>query len=162
MFLTSNCVGAFDQAFQSRIHITPGITEFSESVRKQVWAIFIKYLGRKRINGLPPLLTEAQCKGLGQEVLKSWSREPSNGRQIRNCVRSALALAQNKQETLSAKHFNTVIKLGNIFAQYMTKLHKVEADDLAQVKGDRLSEMRSLVVRSGQADPSGSIATVTD
>ncbi|KAI1459643.1 hypothetical protein F4805DRAFT_419753 [Annulohypoxylon moriforme] len=160
MFLTSNRVGAFDQAFQSRIHITLGIPEFNESVRKQVWAIFIKDLGRKRIDGSPPLLTEEECKGLGQEVLKSWSREPLNGRQIRNCVRSALALAQNKQEKLCAKHFNTVIRLGNTFTQYMTKLQKVEADELAQVKGDRLAEMGSLVIRSSQLGSSGS--TVED
>ncbi|OTA99037.1 hypothetical protein M426DRAFT_325499 [Hypoxylon sp. CI-4A] len=149
MFLTSNRVGAFDQAFQSRIHITLGIPEFSESVRKQVWAIFIKDLGRRRHDGSAPLLTEDECKALGQEVLTHWSREPLNGRQIRNCVRSALALAQNKKERLSAKHFNTVIKFGNTFTQYMTRLQKVEADELAQVKGDRLAEMRSLVFRNG-------------
>ncbi|KAI0886592.1 uncharacterized protein GGS22DRAFT_198988 [Annulohypoxylon maeteangense] len=153
MFLTSNRVGAFDQAFQSRIHITLGIPEFSESVRKQVWAIFIKDLGRKRIDGSPPLLTEEECKGLGQEVLKSWSRESLNGRQIRNCVRSALALAQNKQERLCAKHFNTVIRLGNTFTKYMTRLQKVEADELAQVKGDRLAEMGSLAIRSSHLEP---------
>ncbi|KAI1412092.1 hypothetical protein F5Y13DRAFT_51031 [Hypoxylon sp. FL1857] len=159
MFLTSNRVGAFDQAFQSRIHITLGIPEFSDSVRKQVWAIFIKDLGRKRIDGSPPLLTEEECKALGHEVLTSWSREPLNGRQIRNCVRSALALAQNKQERLCVKHFNTVIRLGNTFTQYMTRLQKVEADELAQVKGDRLAEMRSLVIRSSQSVPGNSAET---
>ncbi|OTA54474.1 P-loop containing nucleoside triphosphate hydrolase protein [Hypoxylon sp. EC38] len=159
MFLTSNRVGAFDQAFQSRIHITLGIPEFSDEVRKQVWAIFIKDLGRKRIDGSAPLLTEEECKALGHEVLTSWSREPLNGRQIRNCVRSALALAQNKQERLCAKHFNTVIRLGNTFTQYMTRLQKVEADELAQVKGDRLAEMRSLVIRSSQPESGESAET---
>ncbi|KAI0114168.1 hypothetical protein F4776DRAFT_638428 [Hypoxylon sp. NC0597] len=159
MFLTSNRVGAFDQAFQSRIHITLGIPEFSDSVRTQVWAIFIKDLGRKRIDGSAPLLTEEECKALGHEVLTSWSREPLNGRQIRNCVRSALALAQNKQERLCAKHFNTVIRLGNTFTQYMTRLQKVEADELAQVKGDRLAEMRSLVIRSSEPESSESTET---
>lgn len=145
MFLTSNRVGAFDQAFQSRIHITLGIPEFDEDVRKEVWKIFITDLGRTRRDGSEPLLTIEECKALGREVLASWAREPLNGRQIRNCVRSALALAQEKRERVSAKHFSTVIELGNTFAKYMTRLQKLDLDEIAQVKGDRLAEMRSLV-----------------
>lgn len=93
MFLTSNRVGAFDQAFQSRIHITLGIPEFNRGVRKEVWGIFLADLGRARRDGSDPLLTADECEALEREVLHSWAREPLNGRQIRNCVRSALALA---------------------------------------------------------------------
>lgn len=157
MFLTSNRVGSFDQAFQSRIHITLGIPEFNEAVRKEVWKIFITDLGRRRRDGSDPVLTIDECKALGREIITSWAREPLNGRQIRNCVRSALALAQDKGETLAAKHFNTVIELGNTFTQYLRKLQKLESDELAQVKGDRLAEMRSLVMQCSQ--PNGVIET---
>lgn len=146
MFLTGNRVGAFDQAFQSRIHITLGIPEFNEAVRKEVWTIFLNDLEQKRRDGSDPLLTVVECEALRREVLRSWSGELLNGRQIRNCVRSALALAQDKGEKVSAKHFKIVIELGNTFTNYMNRLQKLESNELAQVKGDRLAEMRSLFV----------------
>ncbi|KAL2872886.1 hypothetical protein SGCOL_011975, partial [Colletotrichum sp. CLE4] len=151
MFLTSNRVGAFDQAFQSRIHITIGMPEFDESLRKEVWKIFIQDLGRKRRDGSPALLSREECKALGSEVTKSWASQPLNGRQIRNCVRSALALAEDKGIKPDASHFNKVLKLGNAFTQYMTNLQKAEAEEIAQIKGDRLATMKDLVAQDGTA-----------
>ncbi|KAJ0313362.1 hypothetical protein COL516b_000298 [Colletotrichum fioriniae] len=139
MFLTSNRIGAFDQAFQSRIHITIGMPEFDEPLRKEVWKIFIQDLGRKRRDGSPALLSREECKALGSE--------PLNGRQIRNCVRSALALAEDKGVKPDASHFNKVLKLGNAFTQYMTKLQKAEAEEIAQIKGDRLAAMKDIMAR---------------
>ncbi|OHE98999.1 ATPase [Colletotrichum orchidophilum] len=147
MFLTSNRVGAFDQAFQSRIHITIGMPEFDEALRKEVWKIFIKDLGRPRRDGSPALLSHDECRALGSEVVNSWASQPLNGRQIRNCVRSALALAENKGTKPNASHFNNVIKLGNAFTQYMNKLQKAEAEEIAQIKGDRLAAMKDLMAR---------------
>ncbi|KAI0145610.1 hypothetical protein GGR57DRAFT_506803 [Xylariaceae sp. FL1272] len=154
MILTSNRVGTFDQAFQSRIHITLGIPEFDETTRKQVWKIFLTDLGRRRRDGSPPLLSIEECKTLGRQVLDSWAREPMNGRQIRNCVRSALALAQDKGEIISATHINTVIRLGKTFNTYLNKLQKMDLEEVAQVKGDRLAEMRSLVAMGDQSNGS--------
>ncbi|KXH50781.1 ATPase [Colletotrichum simmondsii] len=151
MFLTSNRVGAFDQAFQSRIHITIGMPEFDEPLRKEVWKIFIQDLGRKRRDGSPALLSREECKALGSEVTKSWASQPLNGRQIRNCVRSALALAEDKGVKPNASHFNKVLKLGNAFAQYMTKLQKAEAEEIAQIKGDRLAAMKDIMAQSDAA-----------
>ncbi|EXF73780.1 hypothetical protein CFIO01_05711 [Colletotrichum fioriniae PJ7] len=147
MFLTSNRVGAFDQAFQSRIHITIGMPEFDETLRKGVWKIFIQDLGRERRDGSPPLLSRDECKALGTEVTKSWASQPLNGRQIRNCVRSALALAENEGVSPNASHFNKVINLGNAFTKYMTQLQKAEAEEIAQIKGDRLAAMKDIMAR---------------
>lgn len=151
MFLTSNRIGAFDQAFQSRIHITIGMPEFDEPLRKEVWKIFIQDLGRKRRDGSPALLSREECKALGSEVTKSWASQPLNGRQIRNCVRSALALAEDKGVKPDASHFNKVLKLGNAFTQYMTKLQKAEAEEIAQIKGDRLAAMKDIMAQSDAA-----------
>jgi hypothetical protein len=151
MFLTSNRVGAFDQAFQSRIHITIGMPEFDAQLRKDVWKIFIQDLGRKRSDGSPPILTKDECRELGREVVASWASQPLNGRQIRNCVRSALALAEDKGVKPNVGHFNTVIRLGNAFTTYMKRLQKVESDEIAQIKGDRLAVMRDLMKESSSA-----------
>ncbi|KAK1490795.1 ATPase [Colletotrichum tamarilloi] len=147
MFLTSNRVGAFDQAFQSRIHITIGMPEFDETLRRGVWKIFIQDLGRERRDGSPPLLSRDECKALGTEVTKSWASQPLNGRQIRNCIRSALALAENEGVSPNASHFNKVINLGNAFTKYMTQLQKAEAEEIAQIKGDRLAAMKDIMAR---------------
>ncbi|KAJ4865506.1 ATPase family associated with various cellular activities (AAA) domain-containing protein [Trichoderma breve] len=149
MFLTSNRVGAFDQAFQSRIHITIGMPEFDERRRRDVWKIFIQDLGRKRGDG-SAILTHDECRELGREVVDSWAAQPLNGRQIRNCVRSALALAEDKGAKPNASHFNTVIKLGNAFTQYMKHLRKVEEDEIAQIKGDRLANMKAVLIDGSQ------------
>ncbi|KAL6835758.1 P-loop containing nucleoside triphosphate hydrolase protein [Trichoderma sp. SZMC 28015] len=149
MFLTTNRVGAFDQAFQSRIHITIGMPEFDDQRRKEVWKIFIQDLGRKRSDG-SAILTHAECRELGREVVDSWAAQPLNGRQIRNCVRSALALAEDKGVKPNASHFNTVIKLGNAFTQYMKHLRKVEEDEIAQIKGDRLANMKAVLIDGSQ------------
>jgi bacterioferritin (cytochrome b1) len=50
-----------------------------------------------------------------------------NGRQIRNCVRTALALADQSQEPISARHLDDVVKMGEEFAEYMKTLHKMDA-----------------------------------
>ncbi|KAK1723969.1 P-loop containing nucleoside triphosphate hydrolase protein [Colletotrichum acutatum] len=147
MFLTSNRVAAFDQAFQSRIHITIGMPEFDETLRRGVWKIFIQDLGREHRDGSPPLLSREECKALGTEVTKSWASQPLNGRQIRNCVRSALALAENEGVSPNASHFNKVINLGNAFTKYMTQLQKAEAEEIAQIKGDRLAAMKDIMAR---------------
>ncbi|KAK4064191.1 uncharacterized protein Triagg1_9170 [Trichoderma aggressivum f. europaeum] len=149
MFLTINHVGAFDQAFQSRIHITIGMPEFDEHRRKDVWKILIQDLGRKRSDG-SAILTHDECRELGREVVDSWAAQPLNGRQIRNCVRSALALAEDKGVKPNASHFNTVIRLGNAFTQYMKHLRKVEEDEIAQIKGDRLANMKAVLIDGSQ------------
>jgi SpoVK/Ycf46/Vps4 family AAA+-type ATPase len=111
-------VGAIDEAFQSRIHVTLGLPLLDEDSRRDIWKIFIKDLQGTHRDSRKDLLKHVNAK-LGKCNL--------NGRQIRNCVRTALALADQSQEPISARHLDDVVKMGEEFAEYMKTLHKMDS-----------------------------------
>ncbi|KAL8879103.1 MAG: hypothetical protein Q9198_003221 [Flavoplaca austrocitrina] len=135
MFLTTNRVGTFDQAFQSRIHITLGLPILDQPRRTEVWTIFLQELAKSQN------LSPGQLAGLQSQAASTWSRQAINGRQIRNSVRTALLVAEKKKEVVSEKHFETVLRIGREFESYMNVLRKGDADVIAEVKGDRLADL---------------------
>lgn len=135
LFLTTNRVGTFDQAFQSRIHVTLGLPQLDRPRRIEVWSIFIQDLARQS------RITTAQREELDRLVADAWSREPLNGRQIRNSVRTAMLIAEKKKQTVGQQHFETVLRIGKEFSSYMSALQKGEAEEVAEGKGDRLADL---------------------
>lgn len=121
LFLTTNRVGAFDQAFQSRIHVTLGLPSLDQQRRTSVWAIFLQDLAAKHV------ITDTHHKVLTKKVSEKWSKEKLNGRQIRNTVRTALVIAEKKGVMVGEKEFETVLKIGREFEGYMGMLGKGEA-----------------------------------
>lgn len=122
LFLTTNRVGTFDQAFQSRIHVTLGLPSLDQQRRTSVWAIFLQDLAAKSV------ITDAHYNTLMRLVGEVWSKEKLNGRQIRNAVRTALVLAEKKGEMVGEKDFETVLKIGRDFEGYMGTLGKGEVN----------------------------------
>ena len=49
MFLTTNRVKTFDEAFQSRIHFALRYGKLSKSAREKVWAAFLQRSGTSRV-----------------------------------------------------------------------------------------------------------------
>ncbi|KAJ7121717.1 P-loop containing nucleoside triphosphate hydrolase protein [Mycena epipterygia] len=90
LFLTTNRVQAFDEAFLSRIHVALHFAELSEASRAQVWRAFI---GRAGVQGVD----DAQIAQL--------ARRDVNGRQIKNAVRTAHSLALGRKEQVGLRHF---------------------------------------------------------
>lgn len=79
LFLTTNRVGAFDDAFISRIHISLYYPDFTEEDRKQVWKTFFDKLEDERGDIMRvPIGTKDYTEGQEVRALK-W-----NGREIRN------------------------------------------------------------------------------
>ncbi|KAJ7028311.1 hypothetical protein C8F04DRAFT_1119630 [Mycena alexandri] len=91
LFLTTNRVQAFDEAFLSRIHVALHFGELSEASRAQVWRAFIA-----RAN-LQSVIDDAQIAMLAQREV--------NGRQIKNAVRTAHSLARGRREEVRLGHF---------------------------------------------------------
>ncbi|KAL8897984.1 MAG: hypothetical protein Q9207_006925 [Kuettlingeria erythrocarpa] len=135
LFLTTNRVGTFDQAFQSRIHITLGLPILDQPRRTEVWLLFLHEVAKTQ------RLTADQLQDLVSQASGVWSRQGLNGRQIRNSVRTALLVAEKKGEVVGKKHFDTVLRIGREFENYMNVLRKGEADVIAEVKGDRLADL---------------------
>ena len=90
----------FDEAFQSRIHVSLRYADLSSDAKRQIWLAFLK-----RVNGNIP------NGGLSAEDLRALGEKKVNGRQIKNIVKTAGALAQGRQEQLRFDHLEQVLDL---------------------------------------------------
>lgn len=82
MFLTTNRIGSFDAAFKSRIHLAIKYPPLSVQSQRDIWITFLN-------SGS----TTNQHSWLDDKFLDSVASERLNGRQIKNIVRTAKALA---------------------------------------------------------------------
>ncbi|GBE89825.1 P-loop containing nucleoside triphosphate hydrolase protein [Sparassis latifolia] len=100
LFLTTNRVRVFDEAFQSRIHVSLRYHDLSPDARKHIWVAFMQ-----RVNGNIP------DGGLTREELRELGEKKVNGRQIKNVVKTAGALAIGRQEKFGYRHLSQVLGL---------------------------------------------------
>ncbi|CCL99901.1 uncharacterized protein FIBRA_01926 [Fibroporia radiculosa] len=100
LFLTTNRVRVFDEAFQSRIHVSLRYHDLNSDARRQIWIAFLR-----KVNG------DLKDGGLSKEDLRDLGEKKINGRQIKNVVKTAAALAAGQQETLGYKHLMQVLEL---------------------------------------------------
>ena len=91
LFLTTNRITTFDEAFLSRIHVALHFTELSRETKAQIWRAF---LGKSGL--LPAELDDARIEDLaGRDI---------NGRQIKNACRTATSLALSRGDALQYAH----------------------------------------------------------
>ena len=95
LFLTTNRVAAFDAAFHSRIHISLHYASLAPAARERVWRSF----------------GAAVRAALADADYARLAREPLNGRQIKNVVRTCEALAADKGERIAMRHIETVLSV---------------------------------------------------
>lgn len=100
LFLTTNRVQTFDDAFQSRIHIALRYDKLTAQAKKAIFKIFVE---RVRV------LEKVDLMPFTEEDYTSLARHDLNGRQIKNTVRTAQALAVNKGEPLAMRHLRQVL-----------------------------------------------------
>lgn len=99
----------FDDAFQSRIHIALRYDDLDTKAKKAIFKIFIE-----RVRALKEVETEA----FTEEDYNTLARHTLNGRQIKNTIRTAQALAVNRGEPLGMRHI----------AQFLDVLQSFERD----------------------------------
>lgn len=90
----------FDDAFQSRIHIALRYDSLDLRAKRAIFKIFIE---RVRC------LEQIDLMPFTDEDYTTLAKHDLNGRQIKNTVRTAQALAVNKGEPLSMKHIRQVL-----------------------------------------------------
>jgi SpoVK/Ycf46/Vps4 family AAA+-type ATPase len=110
LFLTTNRVNSFDEAFESRIHVSLRFKELDFDARRQIWMNFFKNMG---------VAVGSQREGgdVTNEELDKLSKRNINGRQIKNAMRTAQALAINEGEKLGYLHFTQVLDVIDQFHQ---------------------------------------------
>jgi hypothetical protein len=91
LFLTTNRVETIDHAFRSRVHLSIAYPPLSTDARRQLWRSTITRANR----GQEP-------KWLVPDVLDHYEKIAVNGREIRNLVRTGLALARSEKRNLES------------------------------------------------------------
>ncbi|MDI1487539.1 MAG: hypothetical protein OHK93_006809 [Ramalina farinacea] len=129
MILTTNRVGVIDEAFQSRLDVALALEPFTINERTDVWFNFIE--------DLPPQISEKERDLLRREVKKVWSHKDLNGRQIKNCVKTASVLAKQHDENVNVKHIRTTIKTVLKFTNYIQDVYKMDPERRAEKHGIR-------------------------
>ncbi|KAI1372638.1 P-loop containing nucleoside triphosphate hydrolase protein [Hypoxylon crocopeplum] len=140
LFLTTNRVGSFDDAFISRVHLQLYYPEFDDDQRRQVWQTFIDKLARERGDYMR-LNVDAKdyIRGADMRALQ-W-----NGREIRNAFQTAVSLAEYDAEkgedgkiVITDEHLRAVVELSRDFKNYLNELHKGDEGKRAERKYERL------------------------
>ncbi|KAL0944799.1 AAA family ATPase [Colletotrichum truncatum] len=106
LFLTTNRVETFDDAFQSRIHIALRYDSLTMKAKKTIFKIFME---RVRV------LEKIDLMPFSEEDYNDLAKYDLNGRQIKNTIRTAQALAVNKGEALSMEHIRQVLDVQKSF-----------------------------------------------
>lgn len=94
LFLTSNRVATFDDAFKSRIHVPLKYNDLSVFSRKKIWRNF---------------LSAGEVVEIDEEGYERLAEAEINGRQIKNVVRTAKSLAQFRGRKLDVGMLEQVI-----------------------------------------------------
>lgn len=104
LFMTTNRVRTFDDAFKSRIHVPLKYSDLDENSRTSIWRYFLQKLKKgEGEGGVQVDVDEAGYKTLGQARL--------NGRQIKNVVRTAKSLAAYRGGVLTVQSLEQVVKI---------------------------------------------------
>jgi hypothetical protein len=144
LFLTTNRVGSFDDAFISRVHVQLYYPDFTDEQRQLVWKTFIKKLERERKGYMRlSLAAKEYIQKSGMSNLK-W-----NGREIRNAFQTAVSLAEYEGEKdeegvilVTDEHLQAVVELSKGFKDYLNELHTVDEDKRAEQRFERIGSYR--------------------
>lgn len=146
LFLTTNKVGHFDEAFKSRIHVSLYYPQLDEDTSIQIWKMNLRRLleNKKQL--------DVDRKAIKRYARKHYSnlekakRGPWNGRQIKNAFQTAIALAEFDAKTkglakpeLTVDHFHVVAKAAEGFDEYLSRIHGPDMDR-ARREGQRDDE----------------------
>jgi hypothetical protein len=128
LFLTTNRVVTFDDAFQSRIHVALKYGELSNKAKIEIWKTFIEKVTQ--------MMNKEGGKGVEEFVKEDYdflAKQHLNGRQvcflvlemilslltqcsqIKNCVRTAQSIALSEGTKFSMSHIKRVLQVGNEF-----------------------------------------------
>ncbi|GAW27235.1 putative AAA family ATPase [Rosellinia necatrix] len=133
LFLTTNRVGVFDEAFKSRIHLPLYYPPLEWKFAKQIWCTCLERLASSTVVEFDKedILAYAETFFDKQNAKNSKIGPVWNGRQIRNAFQSAVALAGYQRAgdrfRLEREHFERVSKVSNEFNYYIWSI-KTETD----------------------------------
>lgn len=163
LFLTTNRVGSFDQAFKSRIHMTLLYPPLDADQTKKIWATNLRRTLERKQGSL--IANQDDINDINMFAEKHYtenvaSKSTWNGRQIRNAFQTAAALAEfealeahaqakkagtaaadssPQPAVLTRRHFEVVADASLEFDLYiqMTNADKT-AEEMAEMNAERV------------------------
>eukprot|EP01125_Pyxidicula_operculata_P022744 TRINITY_DN9546_c0_g1_i1.p1 TRINITY_DN9546_c0_g1~~TRINITY_DN9546_c0_g1_i1.p1 ORF type:complete len:694 (-),score=218.95 TRINITY_DN9546_c0_g1_i1:138-2219(-) len=128
LFLTTNRVSNFDPAFHSRISVALKYKDLEHGEREQVWKTLFEAAGIKDI------------------PTTDLAKHDLNGRQIKNSIRLAQALAHSRKSPVTYNDLVETIKVSEQFKDDLEKQHileKVKAEEEKQKEEEGALMMKS-------------------
>jgi hypothetical protein len=113
MFLSTNRLNTFDEAFRSRISVAIQYRDLDESARRTVWENFLKVADVKILSHIPD--DEAPVAYGTTEQLDRLASKTLNGREIKNTMRTAQALANSSGKRLG---YDLLLNVSEIVKQF--------------------------------------------
>ncbi|KAJ7575648.1 P-loop containing nucleoside triphosphate hydrolase protein [Mycena floridula] len=111
LFLTTNRIKTFNEAFLSRVSIAIKFPELDTAGRFTVWSKFLEMAGCKIVSSeLKRPHEESEAPVFLRKDLEMLALKGFNGRTIKNLVRTAQALALSCETDLSAEHVMVVVR----------------------------------------------------
>ncbi|KAI1337703.1 hypothetical protein F5Y15DRAFT_408041 [Xylariaceae sp. FL0016] len=139
LFLTTNRVGTFDDAFISRIQVVIHYKDLGEIERRKIWEQFFDKLTRERKDITVPRKTRRYVLDTSDMKKLEW-----NGREIRNAFQTAVSLAEYRFSTemsededkpdkveLEIDDFDQVCEMTVDFKQYLDGVHGADEKERA-------------------------------
>ncbi|KAM0457392.1 hypothetical protein ACHAO4_003191 [Trichoderma viride] len=155
LFLTTNRIGDFDEAFASRIHVSLYYPALDLKSTRKIFKLNLRLI-KERFQEKNRSIT-INKKEILDYASDYWEKNEKmrwNGRQIRNACQTALAIAEfdaqkdasgdddakDAQVTLSDDHINTVFSAYLEFMRYLKNIYGKDADRVAKDMGIRARE----------------------
>jgi hypothetical protein len=156
--LTTNRIGAFDEAFKSRIHMALYYPPLNWQTTEKIWRNLIRRTVESpttKVECTPDILITF-ARQLFEEQERNSDPTHWNGRQIRNAFQSAIALARNESPgpdervIVEPRHFSTVARVSNEFNTYLWKVKSGRNDaDIAKEYQSRYDDFNRATYAQG-------------
>ncbi|KAI0445128.1 hypothetical protein F4803DRAFT_204591 [Xylaria telfairii] len=147
LFLTTNRVGDFDEAFASRIHISLYYPQLDIDSTQAIFKLNLGLISdRFRLKGRNIRIENDEILKFAGEYFQDNKKEQWNGRQIRNACQTALALAEyraqgssyervvdtNAEVVLTRNDMETVSKAYLEFIKYLNRVRGKDTESWAK------------------------------
>ncbi|KAF2127504.1 P-loop containing nucleoside triphosphate hydrolase protein [Dothidotthia symphoricarpi CBS 119687] len=116
LFLTTNRVETFDEAFQSRIHMGIRYENLQPKARKKIWQ---HHVGKVEAMSAKEEKSESVVKPFKEVDFDELSKRNMNGRQIKNTVKTSQSIALSEKEKFSMQHIKRVLEVAEAFEDDM-------------------------------------------
>ncbi|KAM0263545.1 hypothetical protein ACHAQJ_001164 [Trichoderma viride] len=155
LFLTTNRIGDFDEAFASRIHVSLYYPALDLRSTRKIFKLNLRLIKERfQEKNRSIVINKKDILNYASEYWEKNEKMRWNGRQIRNACQTALAMAEfdaqkdvsgdeNAQDTpvtLSDDHINTVFSAYLEFMRYLKNIYGKDADRVAKDMGIRARE----------------------